>query len=284
MKIGFIGTGIMGSYMVQNLLKAGYKVDVYNRSSEKAKKLEEFGAKFKDNIKECVKDKDIVISIVGYPKDVEEVYFKDGILDNVSKGAVVIDMTTSSPDLAKKIYSFAKEKGIFSLDAPVTGGDIGAKEGTMTIFVGGDTDIFEKAKPIFEVLGKNIVYQGKAGFGQHAKLANQIIMAGALAGVCEGLYYSKIVGLDEQKVFDAVKIGSASSASLSKNGPAILNNDYSPMFYAKHFLKDLKLAKQFLTEDKFEVLRNVIDIFEELSNKGYGECGTQVYYKHLDDK
>lgn len=282
MKIGFIGTGIMGSYMVQNLLKAGLEVDVYNRSFEKAKLLEKYGAKFTDNIAECVKGKDFVISIVGYPNDVEEIYFSNGIIDNVDKGTVIIDMTTSSPDLAKKIYEISKEKEIFSLDAPVTGGDTAAKNGTMTIFVGGDFEVFEKTKSIFEILGKNIVYQGEAGFGQHAKLANQIMIAGALAGACEGIYYAKIVGLNQKKVFDAVKIGSAGSTQLSKNIPAILEDDYSPMFYAKHFLKDLNLAKEYLSDDGFEIVKNVLKIFDELSKQGYGDNGTQVYYKHLD--
>lgn len=284
MKIGFIGTGIMGSYMVKNLLKANFEVDVYNRSEDKAKELEKDGAVCKKTIAECVKGKDFVISIVGYPKDVEEVYFENGIIDNVDKETIIIDMTTSSPKLAERIYNEAKDKGINALDAPVTGGDTAAKEGTMTIFVGGKKEIFEKSKEIFDVLGKNIVYQGKAGFGQHAKLANQIMIAGALAGACEGVYYAKLVGLDKQKVFDAVKIGSAGSTQLSKNVPAILNDDYSPMFYAKHFLKDLRLAGEFLTEEGFEVVKNVTKAFEDLSDEGYGDCGTQVYYKHLDKK
>lgn len=282
MKVGFIGTGIMGSYMVLNLLKKNFKVDVYNRNIEKAKKLEKFGANVKKSIKECVKDKDFVITIVGYPKDVEEIYFNDGIVENVNKDTILIDMTTSSPVLSKKIYDFAKERGINVLDAPVTGGDTGAKEGTLTIFVGGDEEIFKKAMPIFETLGKNIVYQGKEGFGQQAKLANQIMIAGALAGACEGICYARSVGLDEKKVFDAVKIGSASSTQLLKNVPLILNDDYSAMFYAKHFLKDLKLANEFLPENGFEVVKDVLKVFEELLDDGFGDFGTQVYYKHLE--
>lgn len=283
MKVGFIGTGIMGSYMVLNLLKQGFQVDVYNRSIEKAKKLEKYGAICKASIKDCVKDKDFVISIVGYPKDVEEVYFNDGIIDNVNKDTIIIDMTTSSPKLSEKIYNVAKEKGIKALDAPVTGGDTAAKDGTLTIFVGGDLDAFEKSKVVFQALGNNIVYQGKEGFGQQAKLANQIMIAGALAGACEGIYYAKSVGLDTQTVFNAVKQGSASSTQLLKNVPAILNHDYSAMFYAKHFLKDLKLAKEFLPENGFEVFKDVLKIFEELNDEGYGNCGTQVYYKHLEN-
>lgn len=282
MKIGFVGTGIMGSFMVQNLLKAGFDVDVYNRTIEKAIALEKFGAKSRETIADCVRDKDVVISIVGYPKDVEEVYFENGILDNVEKGTVVIDMTTSSPEIAKKIYNVAKERGIFSLDAPVTGGDTAAKDGTMTIFIGGDYEIFKKVKIIFEVLGKNIVFQGVAGNGQHAKLANQIMIAGALAGACEGMYYAKKVGLDQEKVFEAVKIGSAGSTQLSKNVPAILNGDYSPMFYLKHFLKDLKLANEYVKDDSFEVFKNVLEIFESLEKEGFGDLGTQAYYKHFE--
>lgn len=282
MKVGFIGTGIMGSYMILNLLKKNFTVDVYNRNLEKAKKLEKFGANVKDSIKECVKDKDFVITIVGYPKDVEEIYFNDGIIENVNKDTIVIDMTTSSPTLSKKIYDFAKERNVNVLDAPVTGGDTGAKDGNLSIFVGGDKEIFKKAMPIFEVLGKNIVYQGKESFGQQAKLANQIMIAGALAGACEGIYYAKSVGLDEKKVFDAVKIGSASSTQLLKNVPLILNEDYSAKFYAKHFLKDLKLASEFLPENGFEVLKDVLKIFQDLFDEGFGDCGTQVYYKHLE--
>lgn len=283
MKIGFVGTGIMGSYMVQNLLKAGYEVDVYNRTPNKAKELEKYGAKFRESIVECVKDKDVVISIVGYPKDVEEVYFDNGIIDNSNRGTVIIDMTTSSPTLAKKIYDSSKEKGLFSLDAPVTGGDTAAKNGTMTIFVGGDREVFEKVMEIFKVLGENIVFQGKAGNGQHAKLANQIMIAGALAGACEGMYYAKKVGLNESDVFEAVKIGSAASTQLSKNIPTILNDDYSPMFYLKHFLKDLKLANEYVGDEKFEVFKDVLKIFENLEKEGYGDLGTQAYYKHLDN-
>lgn len=282
MKIGFIGTGIMGSYMVLNLLKNNFSVDVYNRNQEKAKKLEKFGAVCKSSIKECVKDKDFVITIVGYPKDVEEVYFNDGIIDNVNKNTIIIDMTTSDPKLSEKIYKLSKEKGINALDAPVTGGDTGAKNASLTIFVGGDIDVFEKSKPVFNALGKNIVYQGKEGFGQQAKLSNQIMIAGALAGACEGIYYAKSVGLDVKTVFNAVKEGSASSTQLLKNIPAILDNDFSAMFYAKHFLKDLKLANSFLPDKGFEVFKDVLKVFEELSKEGYGECGTQVYYKHLE--
>lgn len=282
MRIGFVGTGIMGSYMVQNLLKAGFEVDVYNRTFEKAKSLEKYGAKFRDTISECVKDKDVVISIVGYPKDVDEVYFENGILDNANERTVVIDMTTSSPEIAKRIYLAAKEKSLFALDAPVTGGDTAAKEGTMTIFIGGDFEVYERVKGIFEVLGKNIVFQGVAGNGQHAKLANQIMIAGALAGACEGMYYAKKVGLDQEKVFEAVKIGSAGSTQLSKNVPAILKGDYSPMFYLKHFLKDLKLANEYVKDDSFEVFKDVLEIFEKLEKEGFGDLGTQAYYKHFE--
>ncbi len=199
-KIGFIGVGIMGKSMVRNLMKNGFKVSIFARNKEKVLDVISEGASFYPTIKECVSGCDAVITIVGFPKDVEEVYFgENGILENVKEGTYVIDMTTSSPKLAVEIFEKAKEKGIKALDAPVTGGDIGAKNGTLTILVGGEEEDYKACLPIFQAMGTNIHYEGKASFGQHTKLANQIMIAGAISGVCEAMAYAKDKGLDVKK-------------------------------------------------------------------------------------
>ncbi|NYC92664.1 3-hydroxyisobutyrate dehydrogenase-like beta-hydroxyacid dehydrogenase [Clostridium acetobutylicum] len=191
-KIGFIGTGVMGKGMIKNLLKGGYTVHVYNRTKEKALPLVEIGAVLETSIKELSQRCDVIITMVGYPSDVEEVYFNDnGILNNLKPQSYVVDMTTSKPSLAKKIYAAAKERNIFALDAPVSGGDIGAAEGTLSIMVGGDKEAFDALMPIFELMGKNIVLQGSAGSGQHTKMCNQIAIASNIMGVCEALSYAK---------------------------------------------------------------------------------------------
>ena len=191
MKIGFIGVGVMGKSMVRNLMKNGFNVSIYTRTKIKAEDVISEGAIWCDDIKDCVKDKDAIITIVGYPKDVEEVYFgEDGILNNAKEGAYLIDMTTTSPKLSIKIYEEAKKKNLYSLDAPVSGGDVGAKNATLSIMVGGDKESFEKCMPVFDALGNTIIYEGKAGSGQHTKMANQIAIGGAIAGVCEAVAYA----------------------------------------------------------------------------------------------
>lgn len=190
--IGFIGTGVMGNSMASNLLAGGYNLLVYNRTRSKADNLVKNGARWKNSVEELARESDIVISIVGYPKDVEETYLgENGVVNNAKRGSTIIDMTTSKPSLAKKIYEEAKKKGLYSLDAPVSGGDVGAKNGTLSIMVGGDRNVFEKVKPIFELMGKNIVLQGPAGSGQHTKMCNQIAIAANMMGVCEAMAYAK---------------------------------------------------------------------------------------------
>ncbi len=190
--VGFVGTGVMGRSMAQHILDKGYKVLVYNRTKASADNLVGNGAIWKDTVGKLAKESDIVISMVGYPKDVEEIYFGDsGIISNVKKGTVIIDMTTSKPALAKKIYEKASEKGIFAIDAPVSGGDVGAEKGTLSIMVGGEGEVFENVKPILELMGSNIVFQGAAGAGQHTKMCNQIAIASNMIGVCEAMVYAK---------------------------------------------------------------------------------------------
>lgn len=290
MKIGFIGAGVMGKHMIRNLKKAGFIVNVYARNTSKVQDLIKEGYVFKKSIKELVKDVDAVITIVGYPSDVEEVYLDDDkILANLSKDKIVIDMTTSSPTLAKKIYNIAKEKGISSLDAPVTGGDLGAINGALTIFVGGDYNIYEKCLPVFEAMGKVIQYVGSSGCGQHAKLANQIAIAGAISGMCETITYAINNDIDPKLLVNVWGSGSAGSWQMINMAPRALSNDYAPGFYIKHFIKDMNLA---IDESKnkglnLKMLNTVRDMFQELSDRGYSEMGTQAiidYYKKEERK
>lgn len=284
-KIGFVGTGVMGSSMVLNLIKHGYELSVYNRTKSKAEACIAAGAKWCDTVAECAKDKDVVITIVGFPKDVEEVYFgENGILNAAKKGAYVIDMTTTSPMLSEKIYKAAAEKGIYALDAPVSGGDTGAKNGTLAIMVGGDKGAFDECIPVFEAMGTNIRYEGKAGNGQHVKMANQIAIAGAVSGVAEAVRYAMAMGVDVDTMLDTISNGAAGSWQMSNNGPKMAKEDYAPGFYIKHFIKDMKIAIE-CAETKgvtLDVLKQVCDEYVQLENNGKGDLGTQAiieYYK-----
>lgn len=284
-KIGFVGTGVMGSSMVLNLIKHGYELSVYNRTKSKADACIAAGAKWCDTVAECAKDKDVVITIVGFPKDVEEVYFgENGILNAAKKGAYVIDMTTTSPMLSEKIYKAAAEKGIYALDAPVSGGDTGARNGTLAIMVGGDKAAFDECMPVFEAMGTNIRYEGKAGNGQHVKMANQIAIAGAVSGVAEAVRYAIAMGVDVDTMLDTISNGAAGSWQMSNNGPKMAKEDYAPGFYIKHFIKDMKIAIE-CAETKgvtLDVLKQVCDEYVQLENDGKGDLGTQAiieYYK-----
>ncbi|MDO5293850.1 MAG: NAD(P)-dependent oxidoreductase [bacterium] len=285
-RIGFIGVGIMGKSMVRNLMKQGYEVSIYARTKEKVVDVLEEGAIWCDSIAECSKGQDAVLTIVGYPKDVEEVYFAEtGILANANPGTYVIDMTTSTPKLAAKIYETAKEKGIIALDAPVTGGDTGAKAGTLAILVGSDKDAFDACHPIFEAMGKNIVYMGHAGMGQHAKMANQIAIAGTIAGVTECLVYAKNVGLDPQTLLGAISTGAAGSFQMTNVVPRVLDGDLAPGFFMKHFIKDMAIASEEAKDHNttLDILDHVLAIYKELEEKGLGDLGTQGLIKHYEE-
>lgn len=286
-KIGFIGVGIMGKSMVRNLMKAGYEVHIYARTKEKVEDVISEGAVFYDSIADCVKDRDAVITIVGFPQDVEEVYFDSGnILDSASPGTYLIDMTTTSPMLSEKIYEEGTKRGFHVLDAPVTGGDTGAKEGTLSILVGGERQDYEACHPLFEAMGTNINYEGKAGSGQHCKLANQIMIAGTLSGVCEALTYAKEKGLDPDTFMKSVATGAAGSRQLDLYGPKIIAGDYAPGFFMKHFIKDMKLALIEANKSGIDlgVLSQVLANCEELEAEGCGELGTQALMKFYDDE
>lgn len=284
--VGFIGVGIMGKSMVRNLMKAGYELHIFARTKAKVEDVIEEGAVFHDTIRDCVKERDAVITIVGFPKDVEEVYFDAGnILDSAKEGAYLIDMTTTSPRLAEEIFKEGTKRGFHVLDAPVTGGDTGAKAGTLSILAGGEKEDFEVCMPLFEAMGTNINYQGKAGCGQHAKLANQIMIAGTLSGVCEALTYAKAKGLDLETVVKSVATGAAGSRQLELFAPKIMAEDFAPGFFMKHFIKDMTLA---LTEANrsglcLEVLSQVLANYEELQAAGYGELGTQALMKYYEE-
>ena len=282
-KIGFIGLGIMGKSMVRNLRKAGYEVAVYTRTKAKAEDVIGEGAIWCDTVKACAAGRDAVITIVGYPRDVEEIYFgPEGIIANAPKGAYLIDMTTSSPKLAVRIYEEAGKAGLFALDAPVTGGDGGAKAGTLTILTGGDREAFDACMPVLQAMGKNINYEGKAGNGQHTKMCNQIAIAGTIAGACEALAYAKGVGLDPQTMLDSISTGAAGSAQMSSVIPRIMKGDFNPGFFIKHFIKDMKLAEGEAEDAGVDLgtLQYVLGMYEKLAEEGLGDLGTQALIKY----
>ncbi len=280
-KIGFIGIGVMGNSMVKNLLKAEYSVNVFTRTKSKADEVVELGANWCGSIKECISDVDVVITIVGYPKDVEEVYFGEkGIIENVEAGTYIIDMTTTAPTLAQQIYTTALPKGIYALDAPVSGGDIGAKNATLTIMVGGDKEAFDRCLPIFKAMGTTIEYQGRAGNGQHTKMANQIAIAGSLVGTCEAIAYAKEMNLDLDSVLKSISGGSAGSWQLQNLGPKMLAEDLEPGFFLKHFVKDLSLAHDGVNELDFSMLSDVLRKCKQLETDGYADKGTQSLIKY----
>jgi len=281
-KIGFIGTGVMGTSMVKNLMKAGFEVSVYNRTKSKADDAVAAGAEWCDTIAACAAGKDAVITMVGFPKDVEEVYFAEGgVLASADKGTYLIDMTTTAPSLAERIYAEAVEKGLKAIDAPVSGGDRGAKEATLTIMVGGEEADYEACLPILKAMGTSIVLEGKAGCGQHTKMVNQIAIAGCMASLCEAIAYIRDKGLDPQKVFGCISKGAAGSKQIDLYADRMLSGDLAPGFYLKHFIKDMRIAKDEYSGE-LAVLNKVLEMHEQLQEQGYGELGTQGFIKYYE--
>lgn len=280
--IGFIGTGVMGKSMAGHLLRDGYPVLVYTRTKEKAAELIEAGAVWKETIEELASQSDYILTMVGYPSDVEEIYLSEkGILSSAKEGTYVIDMTTSKPSLAKEIYELAKQRSIHALDAPVSGGDVGAREARLSIMAGGDQQAFEACMPIFSVIGQNIVYQGEAGSGQHTKMCNQIAIAAGMIGVSEAIAYAEHAGLDPENVLKSISAGAAGSWSLSNLAPRMLKEDFEPGFYVKHFLKDMGIAIEEAETMKMDApgLTLAHSLYTELQKKGEGDSGTQALYK-----
>lgn len=280
-KVAFIGVGVMGKFMVSNLLKNGFEVSIYARNKAKVEDSIKEGAIFCETIKECVQNKDVIITIVGYPKDVEEVYLsQEGIINSASQNSYLIDMTTTTPTLSVKIHEEAKKKNLKALDAPVSGGDIGAKNATLSIMVGGEKEDFEACKKLFESMGKTIVYAGNAGSGQHTKMANQIAIAGVMAGVSEAIAYGKKMGLDIPTMLASISNGAAQSFHLTNNAPKMYKREFEPGFYIKHMVKDLKIANEEMPNLK--VLKDVLEIYETLEKNGDGDLGTQAICKYYE--
>lgn len=276
MKIGWIGTGVMGSAMLMHLHQAGYEISVYNRSKEKAMKLLMEGIQVCDTIKACVQDSDMVFTMVGYPKDVEEIYTStQGILEHVPHGCICIDMTTSSPKLAKQLYQKAKERGIPLLDAPVSGGDSGAKQATLSIMVGGDREIYEQCLPLLSCMGTT-TYMGEAGCGQHTKACNQIAVAGAVAAMSEALVYAREHGLDESLMLDAIGTGAGGSWQIQHTAKRVLSEDFEPGFYIKHFIKDMHIIQDEMGSQHLTMLDSVCQMYETLAKEGEENKGTQA--------
>ena len=284
-RIGWIGTGVMGRWMCEHAMKAGFATTVYNRSRDKAEPLLALGATFADTPKKVAEASDVVFAIVGFPKDVREVFLgADGALAGGKPGTVLVDMTTSEPSLAKEIYDAAKVKGMHSLDAPVSGGDVGAKNAALSVMIGGDKAAVDAVTPIFAAMGKTIIHQGGPGAGQHTKMVNQILISSNMVAVCEALLYGHAAGLDLETVFKSVSVGAAGSKALKVLGPRMLARNFEPGFYVEHFLKDMGIA---LAEAErmnlcLPGLALAKQLYEAVRAQGYGRKGTQALLLALE--
>ncbi|MBI3464000.1 MAG: NAD(P)-dependent oxidoreductase [Planctomycetes bacterium] len=276
-RIGWIGTGVMGSSMCGHLIAKGYSATVFNRTRERAGPLLKRGAKWADSPKAVAQDSDVILSIVGFPHDVRDVVLgPSGALAGASTGKILVDMTTSEPSLAREIYAAAKARGVASVDAPVSGGDIGAREARLSIMIGGDKDVVDRLRPLFECMGKTIVHQGPAGSGQHTKMVNQILIATGMIGICEALLYGYKAGLDLNTVLESVSGGAAGSWSLSNYAPRMLKGNFDPGFFVEHFIKDMGIA---LAEAKrmglsLPGLALAEQLYVSLKAQGHGRKGT----------
>ncbi|ANU22749.1 NAD(P)-dependent oxidoreductase [Planococcus donghaensis] len=283
MKLGFIGTGVMGNSLVKHLLDAQHEVSIYTRTAQKAGNLVEAGAVLVDSPQKVAETSEVIFTMVGYPSDVEQVYFgENGLLENANKGTILVDMTTSQPQLAQRIFEVATEKELHALDAPVSGGDIGAKNGVLSIMIGGEKEVYKKILPILNLFGENIVFQGPAGSGQHTKMCNQINIASNMIGVCESIIYAKKAGLDPERVLRSISSGAAGSWSLSNLAPKMINEDFRPGFYIKHFIKDMKIAAQEAENWGLDLpgLRMSLSMYEKVAAQGNEENGTQALIEH----
>jgi len=278
-RIGWIGTGVMGSSMCGHLIAKGFEATVYNRTKSKTDALVAKGAKYAASPKAVAEASDVVFTIVGFPTDVREVTLgEDGVLAGSKEGNIIVDMTTSQPSLAVEIAEAAKAKGVHAVDAPVSGGDVGAKEARLSIMIGGDKEVVDALQPCWEAMGKTIVHQGGPGAGQHTKMVNQILIATNMIGVCEALLYGYKAGLDLETVMQSVASGAAGSWSLSNLGPRIINNNFDPGFFVEHFIKDMGIA---LEESKrmglsMPGLALSHQLYIALKAQGHGRDGTHA--------
>ncbi len=285
-KIGFIGLGVMGNPMAEHLLNKYKELYVYTRSKTKADNLINNGAIWCETVSELAQKSDVIVTIVGLHTDVQDVYLgKNGLVNSCKPHTILIDMTTSSPTLAKDIYQKALLKEINVLDAPVSGGDLGAKNASLSIMVGGDEEVFNKCKDIFETLGKNIVYQGPSGSGQHTKMVNQIVISGTMIGMIEAIVYAKHANLNIDTVLQSISKGAAASWQLDNNAPKAISKDYNPGFFIKHFIKDMRLAQDEARNVAIDLpgLDLVESLYTSLMENGYGNLGTQALIKYYED-
>lgn len=281
-KIGWIGTGVMGTSMLGHLLDAGHEAKVHTRTKEKASALLDRGATWAATPAEAAEGADAVFAIVGYPKDVREVFLgPEGALAGASSGALLVDMTTSEPSLAVEIYTQAKRGDVGSVDAPVSGGDVGARNGTLSIMVGGDEDDVARAMPFLEAMGATIIRQGGPGAGQHTKMVNQILIASGMVGLAEAFVYAAKAGLDLPTVLESVSGGAAGSWSLSNYGPRILAGDLDPGFFVDHFVKDMgiALAEAAAMDVSAPGLALAHQLYVALQAAGGGSLGTHALIK-----
>ncbi len=284
-RIGWVGTGVMGSAMCGHLLAAGYAVTVFNRTAAKAAALLDRGAQWAESAAEVAATSDVVCTMVGFPDDVREIYFgSGGIFDGLREGMVLVDMTTTDPQLARAIDAEARRRGAYAVDAPVSGGDVGARDATLSIMVGGEPAAVQAVRPIFEILGKNIVHHGPAGSGQHAKMCNQIVIAGTMIGVCESLLYAVRAGLDPEKVLRSISRGAASCWALDNLMPRMMRRDFAPGFYVEHFIKDMGIALKEAERMNLSLpgLALVHQLYVAVKAQGHGRKGTQALLLALE--
>jgi 3-hydroxyisobutyrate dehydrogenase len=283
--IGWIGTGVMGASMLGHLIDRGYQTFVYTRTKEKARGVTEKGATWSSSVADLAPKADIIFTMVGYPSDVRNVYLSPGgLLEHATPGTLLVDMTTTLPALAIEIHELAFSKGLLSLDAPVSGGDIGARNATLSIMVGGDRPVFELIEPILAILGKKIIYQGKAGSGQHTKMCNQIQIAGTMIGMCESLLYGFRAGLDLSTMLSSISGGAAACWSLDNLAPRILHRDFEPGFFVDHFIKDMEIALEEAGRMNISLpgLALVHQMYNSVRALGYGRKGTQALILALE--
>ncbi|MEM7166128.1 MAG: NAD(P)-dependent oxidoreductase [Planctomycetota bacterium] len=282
--VGWVGTGVMGISMGLRLIEAGFRLTVFTRTRERARPLVVRGAQWAESPRQLAEQCEAVVSMVGYPSDVESVYLgADGLLAAEGKARLLVDMTTSSPALARTIAERAANQGIGALDAPVSGGDVGAKNGKLSIMVGGTAEAFAAAQPLFAPLGEKVVLQGDAGSGQHTKMVNQILIATNMIGMCEGILYAQKAGLDPHTVLESVGGGAAGSWSVSNLAPRILDDNFEPGFYVEHFLKDMGIALAEAERMQLALpgLALAKQLYEALRAQGHGRKGTQALYLAL---
>ncbi len=279
--IAFIGLGVMGLSMAGHLRKAGARLHVHTRTKDKVRAFLDEGAVWHDSPGAAAAASRAVITMVGYPQDVEEVYFgTGGILEKAQPGTLLVDTTTSRPDLARRIWEEARKRGSRALDAPVSGGDLGARNATLSIMVGGSEEDFEEARPLLQTMGKTVVRQGPAGSGQYTKMVNQIVIAGTLAGSVEALIYAEKAGLDPRTVLESISSGAAASWQLSNMVPRMLDGNFEPGFFSKHYLKDLRIALESARAmgADLPMLTLAEGLFEKMVDRGYADKGTQALY------